>query len=78
MTQSFTLNHCLRLLYNELTPEESDLTKELIDGNSKLHREYSKMKEAYSALNFGSFRAPKSAVDNILEYSNDRMFHFSH
>ena len=78
MVQNFTLNQCLRLLYNELTPEEIDLTTEIIQGNEKLRREYGKMKQAFDALSFDAIQAPVTAVDNIIEYSNDRMLHVSH
>lgn len=78
MTQSFTLNQCLRLVYNELTPEESDMLREVIEFNDVLGAEYEKMKATRDALSKRRFAPRRSSINRILRYSQDKQLQLSH
>ena len=71
MKQSFTLNQCLRLLYKETTAEESDMLVEMIQHNSTLKQEFSKMQEAYRTLCSTVIAPARESVESVLKYNQD-------
>ena len=71
MKQSFTLNQCLRLLYQETSADESYMLKELIRQNSTLRKEFNRMQETCQSLCDIVFSPKKESVESILKHNQD-------
>jgi hypothetical protein len=71
MKQSFTLNQCLRLLYNETTPEESFMLMEIIEQNPRLKAEFERMQEAHRMLNESILSPSRRSVNIVRQYNRD-------
>lgn len=77
MVESFTLNQCVRLMYGETTPEESNMLTEIISGNDRLRAEFEDMQKGFRALGT-TLLSPKAEVTKaILKYSRDTALHLS-
>lgn len=71
MKQSFTLNQCLRLLYQETSADESFMLRDLIRQNSTLKREFERMQETYQSLCQVQLSPRKESVARILKHHQD-------
>lgn len=71
MKQSFTLNQCLRLLYNETTAEESFMLMEIIEQNPSLRAEFGKMREAREILDNAILAPSHRSVSTVRQYNRD-------
>ena len=77
MEQSFTLNQCLRLVYNELTPAEGDMLREVIRYNERLGQEFDKIQNAHDLLGRRSVSPRTSSIETIKQYSRKRQLQLS-
>lgn len=71
MKQSFTLNQCLRLLYNETTAEESFMLMEIIEQNAPLKAEFRKMQEAREILDNAILAPSHRTLSTVRQYNRD-------
>lgn len=72
MKQSFTSNHLVRYLYNEVTVSERLGLEEALTQDFGLFEEYNELKAAHRALPKVTFSPSKQTLQNILEYSSER------
>ncbi|WP_425422425.1 hypothetical protein [Phaeodactylibacter xiamenensis] len=72
MKQSFTSNHLVRYLYNEVTVSERLGLEEALTRDFGLFEGYSELKAAYRALPKVTFSPSKQSLQRVLEYSSER------
>lgn len=69
MEQNFTPNHLIKYLYKETTASETLAINEALNEDIQLMEEFEGLYAAYKQLPKVTFRPSKSAVHNILKYS---------
>lgn len=69
MKQNFTINDLTRFIYNETSASETIQIATAIHENSTLFAEYRRLNTAKKMLPKATFSPTKSAINNILKYS---------
>jgi|AntRauTorckE5430_2_1112549.scaffolds.fasta_scaffold24331_2 hypothetical protein len=72
MKQSFTSNHLVRYLYNEVTVSERLGLEEALTRDFGLFEEYNELKAAHRALPKVTFSPSNQTLQRVLEYSSER------
>ncbi|MBV6655744.1 MAG: hypothetical protein KI786_18380 [Mameliella sp.] len=72
MKQSFTSNHLVKYLYNEVTVSERLGLEEALTQDFGLFEEYNELKAAHRALPKVTFSPSNQALQRVLEYSSER------
>lgn len=71
MTKTFTENDLLRFLYDELNEDERLEVKESLSADMELRSKLDELKEAKSALDAFTIKAPSDVVSRILYASKN-------
>ncbi len=69
MTQNFTLNELVRLVYKEASPEEEFAIREDVDSDWQVREAYEEIKYAARKLPKATFAPSPKCINNILHYS---------
>ena len=69
MKQNFTQSSLIKFIYNEVSTSEKLAIMDALRSDAQLRKEYQKLKAAQARLPKARFNAPKSAINNILNYS---------
>jgi hypothetical protein len=69
MNKDITSDDLVRMIYREVSAQETADIKEAMKTNISLKEDYSELKEAYEMLPKATFSPSRSAIQNILRYS---------
>jgi hypothetical protein len=69
MDKNFTPENLVQLLYSEVSNDEAGAMRQAINSNPQLQEEYTDLREAYEALPKAKFSPSRTAIQNILRYS---------
>ena len=69
MDKNFTSNDLVRLLYSEVTPNEATDIRQAMKSDINLREDYNEMREAFVVIPKATFSPSRSAIQNILRYS---------
>lgn len=69
MTQNFTLNDLIRLVYKEASPEEEFAIREELDSDWQIREAYEELSAAVQKLPKATFAPSEKCINSILHYS---------